>query len=65
MTKPKEIPKIWKVLPINTTSRLYNGYWNAKEIYRLSLETDRDLANEDDFNKILELKIMYQSMTLK
>lgn len=38
----------------NTTS-LYNGYWNAKEIYRLSLEQMR-LANEDDFNKILEVE---------
>lgn len=38
----------------NTTS-LYNGYWNAKEIYRLS-KLQLQAANEDDYNKILEVE---------
>ena len=38
----------------NTTS-LYNGFWNAKEIYRLSM-LQLQAANEDDYNKILEVE---------
>lgn len=39
----------------HNTTAYYNGYWNAKEIYRESMLTLR-LASKDDYNKILEVE---------
>lgn len=39
----------------HNTTAYYNGYWNAKEIMKESMQTLR-LANTDDYNNILEVE---------
>lgn len=50
--KKNEVSKIGKFYH-NLTSE-YNGYFNANELYQLSLETLKD-KNEDNYSKILEV----------
>ena len=51
--KRSETSKVGKFY--HNTTAYYNGYWNAQEIMKESMQTLR-LANVDDYNNILEIE---------